>query len=615
MTTVEEEYRKNPELKKEDVQELLTWGTTQPHLPKISEFEAIQFLHSNYFNVDAAKKTAENYYTMRTQFTGLFSDNDTESAEMKQAHDTVTLACLPQTTPEGYRVIFARLKDADPAACDFMYNLKLYLLMMDWIITQQGTCNGYVLLYDMTGTSFGHMFKVNIMGMKQYLAYVQEAMPIRLKMVEHINMPSFIDKLIAICRPFMKKELMSLLKYRKNIEDAYETVPAEIWPKDFPNGTSPSIEELHESWWDKIKSRREETLFHERPHNGENFVDKRHQVEKVNLSHANWKSFLDVMQAMFDGEEPDCLSLVKWVGNSALGQQFSFENQAMKWLEEIYHKQNSALRKDDVREIEQWLLTEANVPDTLEEYQIVLFLHSNYFDIENTKKTIKNYYKYRADYTEFFNNLDLNSEKLQNAHDIVTFCVLPELTHNQHKVLLVKLHNTDPAALNFAEALKLFCLVVDIMLYEEGPPEGFVIAFDMTGIKFGHVLKLGIFTIKHFLNYLQGAMPVRIKGLQFFNTVPCTSKIVALCRPFMSQELYEMLNLHESIETVFPHIPQECFPKDYNGQAMSLEQFHVAYYKTIHLHQNLIFDEEEKHKELAELMKSNNTGYLWSMFK
>lgn len=115
------------------------------------------------------------------------------------------------------------------------------------------------------------------------------------------------------------------------------------------------------------------------------------------------------------------------------------------------------------------------------------------------------------------------------------------------------------------------------MLYDEGPPEGLIIAFDMVGIKFSHVLKLGVFTVKHFLNYLQTAMPVRIKGLHFFNTVPCTSKIVALARPFMSQSLYDMLNLHESIESVFPYISNESFPKDYDGRAMSLEQFHCKY--------------------------------------
>lgn len=52
---------------------------------------------------------------------------------------------------------------------------------MDCILSQEGTCNGYILLYDMKGTSFGHMFKIGVFAVKHYLAYVQDAMPIRLK--------------------------------------------------------------------------------------------------------------------------------------------------------------------------------------------------------------------------------------------------------------------------------------------------------------------------------------------------------------------------------------------------------------------------------------------------
>lgn len=50
--------------------------------------EAIHFLHSNYFDMEEAKKTVENYYTYRTQFTELFTDNDVNKDEMKQAHKT-----------------------------------------------------------------------------------------------------------------------------------------------------------------------------------------------------------------------------------------------------------------------------------------------------------------------------------------------------------------------------------------------------------------------------------------------------------------------------------------------------------------------------------------------
>lgn len=43
----------------------------------------------------------------------------------------------------------------------------------------------------------------------------------------------------------MKKELLDLVRYRKNVEESYENIPAEIFPCDYPNGKGPSIKELH----------------------------------------------------------------------------------------------------------------------------------------------------------------------------------------------------------------------------------------------------------------------------------------------------------------------------------------------------------------------------------
>lgn len=42
----------------------------------------------------------------------------------------------------------------------------------------------------------------------------------------------------------MKKELLDLARYRKNIEDSYESIPPEMFPSDYPNGKAPSINEL-----------------------------------------------------------------------------------------------------------------------------------------------------------------------------------------------------------------------------------------------------------------------------------------------------------------------------------------------------------------------------------
>lgn len=87
--TAEEEYLKDSELKREDVAELVKWTKTQPHLPLVTEFEAIQFLHSNYFDIEKAKNTIENYYTFRTKFTELFTDLNIESDEMFNSHQNM----------------------------------------------------------------------------------------------------------------------------------------------------------------------------------------------------------------------------------------------------------------------------------------------------------------------------------------------------------------------------------------------------------------------------------------------------------------------------------------------------------------------------------------------
>lgn len=47
-------------------------------------------------------------------------------------------------------------------------------------------------------------------------------------------------------------------------------------------------------------------------------------------------------------------------------KQLHFDYCRMKWLEDIYFKEKLDLRRGDVREIEQWLKTDTNVPDTLE---------------------------------------------------------------------------------------------------------------------------------------------------------------------------------------------------------------------------------------------------------
>lgn len=71
---LDEELKRNPELKKSDIQSLRDWLKKQPHLPEISDSELVLFMHSNYFRLEPTKKTIDAFYTMRSHIPEFFGN-------------------------------------------------------------------------------------------------------------------------------------------------------------------------------------------------------------------------------------------------------------------------------------------------------------------------------------------------------------------------------------------------------------------------------------------------------------------------------------------------------------------------------------------------------------
>lgn len=108
---VEDQYKKFPAIKRDEVKKLMEWCQKQAHLPRnitgdnerlvfdstiikrrtlfllSLELEVILFLHSNYNKVEATKVTIDNYYTCRTHMTMFFGSRDIKGADMVVAHD------------------------------------------------------------------------------------------------------------------------------------------------------------------------------------------------------------------------------------------------------------------------------------------------------------------------------------------------------------------------------------------------------------------------------------------------------------------------------------------------------------------------------------------------
>ncbi|XP_059622651.1 alpha-tocopherol transfer protein-like [Phlebotomus argentipes] len=258
----EDEYAKHRDLKREDVRNILEWLCRQPHLPNITESEAIFFLYACYNSIEQTKKTIDNYYTIRTHTVDLFRNRDVCTKEMLDISNVMLFTPLLNEHPQGYKVMYCRLMDPDVTKYIHVDAVKLYNFVFDHWLWTEGTAPGHVLIVDMDSASLGHATRMSLSVAKKYLHFLQEAIPVRLKGLHVINTLSFIDKILALVRPFVKKELVSLVHFHTDMETVYPMIPQKMFPKEF-GGKADSILELHKKMKEKLFANRDFFLHEE----------------------------------------------------------------------------------------------------------------------------------------------------------------------------------------------------------------------------------------------------------------------------------------------------------------------------------------------------------------
>lgn len=89
--------------------------------------------------------------------------------------------------------------------------MRLFNMIADLWLIAGGTMNGHILIVDIFGVQMVHALRLNPMGIKKYLFYLQEATPLRIKGLHFINTTPVMDFILNIMKPFLKKELMDVV--------------------------------------------------------------------------------------------------------------------------------------------------------------------------------------------------------------------------------------------------------------------------------------------------------------------------------------------------------------------------------------------------------------------
>lgn len=253
---------------------------------------------------------------------------------------------------------------------------------------------------------------------------------------------------------------------------------------------------------------------------------------------------------------------------------------ATKFCHPFFHglKSPPTGHEDEVLQIREWMKSQSHLPYISDEY-IILFLHSNYYKVKETKETIESYFTIRSNTPDLFSNRDPLAPKNKAILDITNMVSLPNATPEGYHVLLYRFSEFDYSKLNFADAIRVFCMFNDVKLSEDRLCEGYIVIFDMKGCSLGHLTRVTVPALRSFMLYIQNAHPCRLKKIHVVHTVSFINQVMCLVKPLIHSNLLNLLNFCSDGPASV--VDKNLLPEDYGGPLPPVKQFHAEQRKNM----------------------------------
>lgn len=243
---------------------------------------------------------------------------------------------------------------------------------------------------------------------------------------------------------------------------------------------------------------------------------------------------------------------------------------ALKYAKEQLNE-TKLKRFESVREIQKWLEENPKINSNKNEEAILPFLRGCKYDMERTKKKIKNYYDMKRDVPEWFLNRNPMLDHLQELFKLGILIPLEEL-HENKTVIIIRPAAHNPKIYKIDDFLKAGLMITDILAISNELLQiyGVIAIFDLDNISFEHVRQLTPSVIKKTVNSWEN-YHCRPKQLEFINAPFYINFVLKIFKSFMNEKMKQRIRVHPyGIEYASTIVPSDILPKEYGGKSQSI---------------------------------------------
>ncbi|XP_062548867.1 alpha-tocopherol transfer protein isoform X2 [Armigeres subalbatus] len=197
---------------------------------------------------------------------------------------------------------------------------------------------------------------------------------------------------------------------------------------------------------------------------------------------------------------------------------------------------------------------------------LVRFLRPCKFYPKSALELIQRYYHFKVKHWDMY--LDLSPSREVNIFKQNILTVFPNRDQLGRRILLLELGKPwRHKEVTLDEVFKGCVLFVEAaMLEPETQVNGAVVIFDMDGLTMQQAWQFTPPFAKRIVDWLQDAVPLRIKGIHIINQPKIFNVVFALFKPILRDKLRNRIVFHGTDrESLHKHISKGCLPPCYGG--------------------------------------------------
>lgn len=238
-------------------------------------------------------------------------------------------------------------------------------------------------------------------------------------------------------------------------------------------------------------------------------------------------------------------------------------------LEEIGETEES--RQSSLESLGNWVQANTSITNCRMDASFLLrFIRMQKHQIGKSCALLENYLRMRKTYPQWFKNLDIKDEKVNELVKSGYVFALPGRDPQGRRVIFCKAQALDPYRHTNSDQMRAFIITFEALLEEEESQlRGFTYVFDCSGVSLAHITLWSPVEVRKMFNICQKNLPMRHKDINLVALPFPMRAVLEFCKSLLSEKIKSRLSSFSGMDKLWNKMGDcapELLPKEYGGK-------------------------------------------------